>query len=99
MLVKKFSGLIVVASALMVSACNDNNTSPQGNPVVTNPTQPPAMPPPAPITAGAFATNQVTTLTCLNGRAVEINGLAFADSETSVDVANLEARCMGGPPT
>lgn len=101
MLVKKLSGLIVVASALTISACNDNNTPPQGGNVITNPTQPPppATPAPAPITAGAFASNQVSTLTCVNGRAVEINSVTFADSETPVDVVNLDARCMGGPPT
>lgn len=94
MLYRKLGGLIVVASALTIAACNDTNS-----PLFSAPPAPTPPATPQPTTAGSFATNQITTLTCINGQAVDINAVTFADSETPIDVAALTPGCQGGPPT
>lgn len=94
MLVKKLSGLIVVASALTITACSDNSGSFSTPPILTTPTQPPVT-----STLGDFTAGQVRTLTCVNGSSVEINSITFTDSEALVDVAALNAGCLGGPAT
>ncbi|MES2683293.1 MAG: hypothetical protein V4650_07195 [Pseudomonadota bacterium] len=101
MLVKKLTALIVVASALTIAGCNDDNT-PRGAGVITTPTQPGTgpgtTPPPAEvITTGSFVTNQVKTLTCSNNNTVDVNAVTFTDSETEVAVESLDPACMGGP--
>ena len=97
MLVKKLTALIVVASAITVAGCNDNN-SPQIPPVVTTPTPATPSPNPVPVTVSSFATDQVKTATCFYNGSASINGTTFADSEAAVDVQALAPGCMGGTP-
>lgn len=93
MLANKLTAAMLMASALMLTACNDRN-DPQGLGVITNPTNPTADP-----TVGSFASGQVKTLTCSNGDSVEINGTAWTDSDAVVDVEALTPGCLGGPAT
>ncbi len=87
MLVKKLTALIMVASAITMSGCNDNN--PQSPPILTTPA-------PA-VTVGSFATEQVKTLSCNNNNPTGINATTFTENETAVDVEALTRGCMGGP--
>ncbi|MES2884372.1 MAG: hypothetical protein V4709_06185 [Pseudomonadota bacterium] len=106
MLVKKLTALIVVASAITVAGCNDNN-SPQMTPIVTTPTPAPVptpgptptpVPVPTPVTVSSFAVDQVKTVTCSFTSSTSINDTTFADSEAAVDVQALAPGCMGGIP-